>query len=296
MLISNSIKLSIGEINIKIIPNSKKDVYLNEAYICFISIDNDKPHMVLNVLDNDPPNFKNKEKIFTSDLMDYYRDGEKDIISFSLSENDDPFPFKMMVLDHHHKIANLYTDFNDHTNSIEYRNYLQRPLLEILFGNLIMRHSKGVMIHGCCVKKNGYGMLFIGQSGAGKTTIANLWKNNSDVTILSDECLIIKKNKDQFWAYGTPWHGENLFSQDKCSIKKIFFIEHAKENFLDRKNALMAVVSFFGESRHQLWGKSTMQLTMDFLAELSKKIPCYRLGFIPNKSIIEFIKNIQDDE
>ena len=52
---------------------------------------------------------------------------------------------------------------------------LEYPLDELLVISLLGQ-GRGVEIHGCGVVDGSSGYLFVGQSGAGKTTIARLWQ------------------------------------------------------------------------------------------------------------------------
>src|SRR5690242_18637948 len=86
---------------------------------------------------------------------------------------------------------------------------LQYPLDELLIVNLLAR-NRGVELHGCgVVDSDGRGYLFLGQSGAGKTTMARLWQaENQLATLLSDDRIILRAKAGEIWMYGTPWHGE----------------------------------------------------------------------------------------
>jgi hypothetical protein len=84
---------------------------------------------------------------------------------------------------------------------------LEYPLGELLWVHLLGA-GRGVEVHSCGVlDAHGNGHLFVGQSEAGKTTIARQWKKEKGVNILSDDRMILRKMGDKFWMYGTPWHG-----------------------------------------------------------------------------------------
>src|SRR5437879_11814659 len=55
------------------------------------------------------------------------------------------------------------------------------------------------------VRDNAY--VFVGVSGAGKTTISRLAP--SDVHLLTDEISYVRKQADAYRAYGTPFAGES---------------------------------------------------------------------------------------
>ena len=140
-----------------------------------------------------------------------------------------------------YKVASFNRDFTSGEVSVN-RSYfdpdkpiypLEYPLDELMINNFLAR-GKGVEVHSCgIVDSQGLGHLFVGQSGAGKSTIARLWPDESDVTILSDDRIILRKKENTIWMYGTPWHGEaGLASPAKAPLTRIYFLKHGEKNEL----------------------------------------------------------------
>src|SRR5271169_6137240 len=78
-----------------------------------------------------------------------------------------------------------------------------RPIfpLEYPLDELVMMHrlalGEGVEVHALGLSdKDGSGYLFLGHSGAGKSTTARLWMEQPGVQMLSDDRIIIRKHKD----------------------------------------------------------------------------------------------------
>jgi serine kinase of HPr protein (carbohydrate metabolism regulator) len=95
--------------------------------------------------------------------------------------------------------------------------------MELLMVNYLAQ-ERGVIIHGCGIEKNGKGILFVGESGAGKSTLAKLWDQEDGVDVLSDDRIIVRKKGEQFWMYGTPWHGDAKFaSPETVRLERILF-------------------------------------------------------------------------
>jgi hypothetical protein len=171
-------------------------------------------------------------------------------------------------------------------------NPLIYPLNEILMVNLLSL-GRGGMFHACGIKDNGQGILFVGASGAGKSTLANLWKKEKDVTILSDDRIIIRRKDGKFWAYGTPWHGDaKVCSPERAPLEKIFFLQHAKVSKVERIEGIDAASKLLVCSFPTFWDKKGMEFTLGFIDELTREVPCYELGFVPNKTVIDFVKDI----
>jgi len=167
------------------------------------------------------------------------------------------------------------------------------PLDEILMINLLWR-KRGILVHACGMKSNNSsGLLFAGTSAAGKSTMANLWKDKKEVTILSDDRVIIRRKNQSFWIYGTPWHGDaKVCSSERAPLEKIFFLKHDKENCIKRLNPLDAASRLIVCSFPTFWDKKGMEFTLNFCSEIAEKIPCYELGFLPDSSVINFLGDV----
>lgn len=136
------------------------------------------------------------------------------------------------------------------------------------------------------------GFLFVGSSGRGKSTLANLFKKEKDAEILNDDRVAIRKIKSCFWIYGTPWHGERkLYSFCKASLEKNIFFKHAKVNTLKKISLTKALPRLIAFSFPPFWDKDKMKFNLEFYYNLAKNIFIYELGFVPQKKVIEFLKN-----
>lgn len=70
---------------------------------------------------------------------------------------------------------------------------------------LVVLEDKGIVLHAVGVLKDEEVYIFIGPSGAGKTTVANL---SLDKVILSDDMVMIKKVEGEFRVFPTPAWGD----------------------------------------------------------------------------------------
>jgi hypothetical protein len=177
------------------------------------------------------------------------------------------------------------------------------------------------MVHSCCVNDNGRGFLYAGTSRSGKSTTARLWLNHTNppsppnnppkspfnkgglegdykdmrgVKVLSDDRIIIRKMDEIFYAYGTPWHGDvEVANPGRVEIEKIFFLEHSDKNHVKSLSPVDAATRMFVRCFPTFWDKEGLSFTLSFIDEIVRKIPCYELGFVPDKSAVEFVRGLR---
>ena len=167
---------------------------------------------------------------------------------------------------------------------------LEYPLDELLLINLLAL-GRGVEVHGCgVVDPSGRGHLFIGQSGAGKSTMAKLWKDTPGVTILSDDRIILRQIDKKLWMYGTPWHGEAMLaSPERAPLTRIYFLEKGNKNELVSLRDSLALGRLITCSFIPFYSQPGIAFTLSFFEKLVKEVPCCELRFVPDKRAVEFI-------
>jgi len=172
---------------------------------------------------------------------------------------------------------------------------LEYPLDELLFINFLAL-GRGAEVHACgVVDSHGDGHLFIGQSGAGKTTMARLWQNEEETTILSDDRIVLRQKGEELWMYGTPWHGEaRIASPLRAPLSRLYFLQHGKKNELVELGTTEAMARLFACSFVPFYSPEALKFTAGFFEEVAKAVPCYRLSFFPDKTVVGFIRQLGD--
>jgi hypothetical protein len=168
---------------------------------------------------------------------------------------------------------------------------LEYPLDELLFVHLLGQ-GRGVELHGCAVvDASGEASLFIGQSGAGKSTMARLWHPEPDVTILSDDRIVAREIAGLISVYGTPWHGDEPFaSSGPGTLARIFFLRQGSAHRLRGMTPVEATARLFACSFVPFYNAQAVEFTLAFLTMLVRRVPCHELQFAPDRSIVEFIR------
>lgn len=166
------------------------------------------------------------------------------------------------------------------------------PLDELLMINLLCR-NQGILLHACGISDRGEGILFCGMSGAGKSTLANIWKAEEGVVVLGDDRIVLRMIDGDLMICGTPWHGEARHcSPEMVPVRKIFIIEHAKENLVKNLSRAQAVSHILPRSFVPIWDKAGMARTLEFADTVTAQIPAYSIGVVPDRRVVEFARSI----
>ncbi|MFY9401846.1 MAG: hypothetical protein WAQ07_00320, partial [Candidatus Omnitrophota bacterium] len=156
----------------------------------------------------------------------------------------------------------------------------------------VLADRQGVYLHSCGVILNGEGLLFVGHSGSGKSTIAGLLRRQSE--LLCDDRIIVRKKGGVLRIYGTWSNGDILdVSANSAPLKAILFLNKSKTNYIDRlqdkkiiaKKLLSCLIRPFVTIAW--WDKSLV-----LLENVISTIPCYELYFNKNGGIVDLLEKL----
>jgi hypothetical protein len=159
---------------------------------------------------------------------------------------------------------------------------------EMLFQHHFAR-AGAFEVHACGVVAGGRALVFCGQSGAGKTTTALLWKRHRrDTPILSDDRIVLAFRGARVWAHGTPWHGIGRFALPLARpLGAIFFLQQADESRVERLGAAAAVAQLFARGFPPVWDRPAVERALATCDRVVSTMPCYRLLFRRDRSAVE---------
>jgi len=163
-----------------------------------------------------------------------------------------------------------------------------QPLGQLLLVN-VLADEGGFMAHGLGIEDQGKGIAFLGGTGTGKSTMAKLWGGQKRVNVLSDEHIIVRKSKGQYWLYGTPWPGmAGTLSSEKAPLHHLFFIEHASENKILGQGT---VGDIFPLLFLPFWNKIRINRILMQCEDMFKALEWKKLGFVKDESVVEFVRS-----
>ena len=167
---------------------------------------------------------------------------------------------------------------------------LEYPLDELLMIHRLAQ-GEGAEIHACgVVTADGTGRLFVGHSGAGKSTTSRLWLRQPGSCVLSDDRIILRLREGKPVMYGTPWHGDaGLAAQASAPVNQILLLEHAERNEFLALDPARATAELFARTFVPYHSSAGLAHTLDFLEKITARVPVAVFRFVPDGSAVEEI-------
>ncbi len=168
------------------------------------------------------------------------------------------------------------------------------PLDEVLAVNrLALGH--GIEVHACGISDHGRGLLFLGVSGAGKSTMSRLWDAGEEVVVLSDDRIIITPRDGRFWIHGTPWHGDaGLADPGGVPLAAIFFLSHGETNTVSSLSPAQTASRLMARSFPTFWNQEGLGFSTGIATDVALTVPGRELEFVPGPETVDYVRRLLD--
>jgi hypothetical protein len=147
----------------------------------------------------------------------------------------------------------------------------------------------GAMIHASMAVLDGGAYLFMGHSGAGKSTIAEL-AETVGAWIPTDDRTILTVDGGEVTAWGTPWHGSLArTSGASAPVRSISLLVQATEDRLEPIVSSRAIKEMFVRTVQAAVTPREVHSTMQSLEAIASAIPIYELHFRPTAAAVRLV-------
>jgi hypothetical protein len=168
---------------------------------------------------------------------------------------------------------------------------LDYPLDELLFQHRLAQDGD-LEVHACGLVADGRAVLFCGHSGAGKSTTARIWRRARPRTlILNDDRIVIRRVREGFRAWGTPWHGEGGYASNASrTLGAVFFLQQAQETGTTRLAPAEAAGRLLALTFFPPWESESVARAMETCGEIGTRVPCFSLRSRPDRSALDAVR------
>ena len=214
------------------------------------------------------------------------------------------FPYQVTPSTHaglEEKKLHLIADQNFKNIQIYYGNWRKRypewilyPYEQTIFIHLFQFSGTAALAHASAVEIDGKGYLFLGDSGAGKSTISTFMEQRlGKGRIFSDDRIVIRRNGDRWWLFGTPWPGSFArICPEGCEIGGMYFLEQTAEHEMEILTPMQAIQRLLPVVFGTWWLPERLEQHMSFISQIAaqKQFPLCRLGFRNDISVVDFFQ------
>ena len=142
--------------------------------------------------------------------------------------------------------------------------------------------GKGTLLfHAAVVSQEGKGYLFLGTSGTGKSTHAQLWLEHIEGTeLVNDDNPVVRDGV----VYGSPWSGKTpCYRNVSVPIGGIVMLSQAPYNKIRRLKGIEAYVAVVESVGSKVWDNHIAESQHQTENTLASTIPMWHLECLPDE-------------
>lgn len=292
----NLIKLSIGGIILHIRnENMGKALARDSRWQPFLYTGKKHPEIRLKIEStNKNLTLAKRKLIYRNKFIDICENGNKTVVKMFSKRH------QVSLVISGHKIMNVveYLKVKNGMNARVKKNIVWNPLtfaLQFLINHYLISNKKGILMHASAIRDSRGGLVFMGKSGSGKTTIlrfTNLISNK--IKILNDERILIKKIDNKFKVYHNPWHGNRFQAPvnhtQGVDLKSLYLIRQSRKNKITRLRPAEAIEGIIKNTFISFNSQESRNFVISLSQELANSIPCYLLEFKQDHSFLKLLK------
>lgn len=137
-----------------------------------------------------------------------------------------------------------------------------------------------LLMHASVTMQGGYGYLFLGKSGTGKSTHSSLWRKyipGSD--LLNDDNPAVRfTNEGQAIVYGTPWSGKTpCYRNLQLPIGAFVRLEQFPENVIRKEPPIQSFASILSSCSTMVWDKPSYDHIAHTTEQVVAHVPAFYL-------------------
>ncbi len=205
-----------------------------------------------------------------------------------LPDGDGSNPHSLMIFESDHSRGRIFRPSEVYNNG-NLESLTTFPSDQVLLARLLA-DRQGCYLHASGIIIGGKGLLFIGHSEAGKSTMLKMLREHGE--ILCDDRIIVRRWPNGFRIHGTWSHGEipDVSSAD-APLQAIMFLEKATANELvPITNKMEKISQVLSHVIKPLVTADWWDKTIALSEKIAEEVPSYRLRFDKSGGVVDLLK------
>ena len=149
----------------------------------------------------------------------------------------------------------------------------------------IAHNPHSIAIHSSVIVHSGRAVLFLGESGTGKSTHTRLWREHiSGAQLLNDDSPIVRVVEGVPTVFGSPWSGKTpCYRNESYPIAAFVRLAQAPHNRIARLPVVRAIGALLPSCPPAFAYDAQLQDNIcDTLSQLIARVPVYQLECLPD--------------
>jgi MoaA/NifB/PqqE/SkfB family radical SAM enzyme len=236
--------------------------------------------------------------------------------SRSVFRKDDKLIYKTVARGQEDRVLSVAIFNADHSRGVIYKppefakiiqqngmNFLCLFASDHIWLSPFLAWRGGLILHASAARVNGKGLVFVGHSGAGKSTTMEMLMaaeaegQLDELTVLCDDRNVVRKWPEGWRVHGTWSHGTvDVVSPESAPLAGIFLLQQDTVNRIERITSTRAIwKEMLVLVSRTAFTASWWNKAMDVLEQLIADIPVYRMRFDKSGEIVpDLLERISD--
>ena len=160
--------------------------------------------------------------------------------------------------------------------------------------NIVAVQRLTAAVHSSVIVCHDEAVMFLGESGTGKSTHTRLWRENiAGATLLNDDSPFVGLRDGRVMAYGSPWSGKTPCYKNECyPIRAIVRLSQAPHNQMRKLRSLQAIGALLPSLPPAFaFDEKLEDAVMNVLSAVVSKVSVYHLECLPNAEAAQLSHN-----
>ena len=161
---------------------------------------------------------------------------------------------------------------------------------QLFYTHAVQRHI--IYLHSSLIAYRCCGLMFLGPSGIGNTTQAELWNQYRDALIINGDVVFIQETSNAFLGWGTPWHGSSSYCENtNVPVKALVVLKQASDNSIRELSGFEKVTAVSNSVFYPRWLQGGTELCLETLNHLLTALPVYELSCRPDEEAVRLVED-----